>query len=67
LSPAPPAGGANVWPVTVRRRIFVGDVVEYLLDWNGVSLRARELSTRLFDDGQVVFCEVDPLHAVLLP
>jgi len=67
LSAVPAPGGVNVWPVTVRRRVFVGDVAEYLLDWKGIALRARELSTHLYDEGQQAFCHVDAAHAVLLP
>ena len=30
-----PAGALNVWPATVRRRVFQGDFTQYHVDWSG--------------------------------
>jgi iron(III) transport system ATP-binding protein len=62
-----PEGAPNAWKVTVTRRVFVGDVIEYFVNWDGIELRSRELSTKLFEEGQAIFCNVSPDHAVLLP
>lgn len=56
----------NVWDVTVRQRFFVGDLVEYHLDWQGIEIRARALSAELFDVGASVHCVVKPALARLV-
>ena len=57
----------NVWQCRILSRMFVGDFVEYELDWDGLNLRARDLSHTLYDEGQVVYCQVLPEHATILP
>ena len=66
LTDEPPDGATNVWPVEVRRRVFIGDLVQYFLDWDGLELRARQLPLTLYEEGQRVYCSVAPEHAVLL-
>ena len=55
LTAEPLVSGTNVWPTEVQSRIFLGDVVEYQLDWHGITLRARELSIHLFEETQPAF------------
>ncbi|MEO3430895.1 ABC transporter ATP-binding protein [Pelagibius sp. CAU 1746] len=62
----PPESGDNVWRMEVTHRSFVGDLMEYHLDWEGRELRARTLSSRVFDVGDKVYCSVAPEHAVLV-
>jgi len=50
LSRERPAGALNVWPATVRRRVFQGDFTQYHVDWGGRSLVIREVAT---DQAQV--------------
>jgi iron(III) transport system ATP-binding protein len=56
----------NPIPARVTRRMFVGDLVEYTLDWEGIELRARALSSELLDVGEQVFCNVAADHVVPL-
>ena len=67
LSPEPPVAADNVWKVTVKRALFVGDMVEYDLDWGGVTLRAREVSTAFFDAGTTIYASPLKLHVQPLP
>lgn len=61
-----PSSGRNIWEVTVRQRTFVGDLMEYSLDWKGLELRARTLSSQIFEIGETVYCCVSPEYAVLV-
>jgi iron(III) transport system ATP-binding protein len=63
----PPSSDMNSWPVEVRRRVFVGDLVQYVLDWNGVELRCRQLPLDLLPDGSRAWIHVDPAHIVVIP
>jgi iron(III) transport system ATP-binding protein len=66
LSRARPAGALNVWPATVRRRVFQGDFTQYHVDWSGRSLVIREVATDPVAEGETVFLVVEPRHCVLL-
>lgn len=61
-----PPSGRNIWEVTVRQRTFVGDLMEYSLDWKGLELKARTLSSQIFEIGETVYCCVSPQYAVLV-
>ena len=61
-----PAGAVNVWPATVRRRVFQGDFTQYHLEWDGRSLVVREVGSDAIDEGSTVHVTVDPRHCVLL-
>ncbi len=61
-----PPSGRNIWEVTVRQRTFVGDLMEYSLDWKGLELRARTLSSQIFEIGETIYCSVSPEYAVLV-
>lgn len=61
-----PSSGRNIWEVTVTQRTFVGDLMEYSLDWKGLELRARTLSSQIFEIGETVYCCVSPEYAVLV-
>jgi ABC-type Fe3+/spermidine/putrescine transport system ATPase subunit len=66
LSRERPAGALNVWPATVRRRVFQGDFTQYHVDWSGRSLVIREVATDPVAEGETVFLIVEPRHCVLL-
>jgi len=66
LSRERPAGALNVWPATVRRRVFQGDFTQYHVDWSGRSLVIREVATDPLAEGEAVFLIVEPRHCVLL-
>jgi len=61
-----PAGDRNVWPVTVARSIFLGDLSEIHVDWAGRQLIIRRSALDKIHEGQQVFLSVDPSRCVLL-
>ena len=61
-----PAAAVNVWPATVRRRVFQGDFTQYHVEWDGRPLVARQVTTDPVDEGDAVYLMVDPRHCVLL-
>jgi ABC-type Fe3+/spermidine/putrescine transport system ATPase subunit len=61
-----PAAVVNVWPATVRRRVFQGDFTQYHVEWDGRPLVARQVTTDPVDEGDAVYLMVDPRHCVLL-
>jgi ABC-type Fe3+/spermidine/putrescine transport system ATPase subunit len=66
LSRERPAGAVNVWPATVRRRVFQGDFTQYRLDWDGRTLVVRGVTAEPVDEGSTVYLTVEPRHCVLL-
>jgi iron(III) transport system ATP-binding protein len=40
--------------------------MEYSLDWKGLELRARTLSSQIFEIGETIYCRVSPEYAVLV-
>ena len=65
LAPERPAGERNVWPVTVKRTVFLGDLTQAHVEWGGRELVIRH--TRLpFEPGQAAFLSADPTRCVLL-
>ncbi|HEU0229680.1 MAG TPA: ABC transporter ATP-binding protein [Burkholderiaceae bacterium] len=61
-----PEGNRNVWPVTIARSIFLGDLSEIHVDWGGRRLIIRRSALDRMDEGQQVFLSVDPSRCVLL-
>jgi len=66
LSRGRPTAPVNVWPATVRRRVFQGDFTQYHLDWDGRTLVVRGVAVDPVDEGQTVYLTVEPRHCVLL-
>jgi iron(III) transport system ATP-binding protein len=56
----------NTWPVRIARRIFLGDFVQYLVEWEDRPLAVRRPPMEQFEEGDEVFLTVDPQHCVLL-
>jgi TOBE domain len=52
LDAARPAGGVNVWPVTVRRSVFLGDLTELHVAWGGRGLVVRRSAGGDLDPGR---------------
>jgi len=61
-----PTVAVNVWPATVRRRVFQGDFTQYHVEWDGRPLVVRTVATDPVAEGDVVFLSVDPGRCVLL-
>jgi iron(III) transport system ATP-binding protein len=61
-----PEGDRNVWPVTIARSIFLGDLSEIHVNWAGRKLIIRRSALDPMDAGQQVFLSVDPSRCVVL-
>jgi ABC-type Fe3+/spermidine/putrescine transport system ATPase subunit len=61
-----PAAPVNVWPATVRRRVFQGDFTQYHVEWDGRQLVVRQVTTDPVAEGEAVYLTVEPRHCVLL-
>jgi ABC-type Fe3+/spermidine/putrescine transport system ATPase subunit len=66
LSRERPAAPVNVWPATVRRRVFQGDFTQYHVEWDGRPLVVRRVAADPVAEGEAVFLYVEPRHCVLL-
>jgi len=61
-----PAGAANIWPITIRRTVFLGDVTQIHVGWGGRELIVRQTVADVFTPGQTAFLRVDPEQCILL-
>jgi iron(III) transport system ATP-binding protein len=61
-----PPGKLNIWPVTVKRAVFLGDLTQVHLDWGGKELVVRRTALDGLAEGQHAFLSVDPQRCVLL-
>jgi len=66
LGQQPRPGTVNSWPARVRQRAFLGDALEYVLEWEGRRLTARRPRGEVFEEGETVHVSVDPARCVLL-
>ena len=66
LARTAPSDDVNVWPVTVRKRVFSGDFIEYFVDWSGDEAIVRRPPTEKFDEGEQVYMWTDPQWCVVL-
>ena len=66
LSRGQPAESTNVWLGKVTRRVYLGDFVQYFVEWAGGTLSVRQLPTGLFEEGDALFIEVDPERCVFV-
>jgi hypothetical protein len=66
LSRDRPDAPVNVWPVRINRRVFLGDFVQYLVEWEDRELVVRRPPQEQFDEGEGVYLAVEPEYCVLL-
>lgn len=66
LSRQQPETSMNVWPVRINRRVFLGDFVQYGLEWGGETLTVRRPPMEQFEEGEKVYLRIAPEHCVLL-
>ena len=66
LSHAPWPESLNNWTARVKQRAFLGDSVEYILDWDGRELVARRPVSELFDEKEFVYVRAEPRRCVFL-
>jgi iron(III) transport system ATP-binding protein len=56
----------NRWTARVKQRAFLGDAIEYILDWHGRDLVARRPVGDVFAENEEVHITVEPSRCVLL-
>jgi ABC-type Fe3+/spermidine/putrescine transport system ATPase subunit len=66
LSAKSPDEPLNVWPVTVKRSVFLGDLSQIHVAWGGRELVVRQTAMSPFAEGQTVYLAISPEHCVLL-
>ena len=66
LSPEPTNTDRNVWPVTVKRAVFLGDLTQVHVDWGGRELVIRQTGMQPWSEGQPASMSADPHHCILL-
>jgi ABC-type Fe3+/spermidine/putrescine transport system ATPase subunit len=66
LSTKPPEEPFNVWPVVVKRSVFLGDLSQIHVAWGDRELIVRQTMMPEFTEGQMVYLAISPEHCVLL-
>jgi iron(III) transport system ATP-binding protein len=66
LSAAPPAVPVNVWPVTVHRAVFLGDITQLHVGWGGRDLVIRQTVADQWAEGDAAYLSIAPANCVLL-
>jgi iron(III) transport system ATP-binding protein len=66
LSALRPDAPVNVWPVVVRRSVFLGDLTQVHVDWGGRELVIRQTAAETLAPGATAYLSIDPAHCVLL-
>ena len=54
----------NQWQATVSRRILLGDIVSYIIDWPGGVLRVQSFPRDLLKEGEAIYVRIDPSYVV---
>ena len=61
-----PEGSRNVWPVTIHRAIFLGDMTQLHVIWAGREVVVRCTALDGIQAGRPAWLSVDPAHCVVL-
>jgi iron(III) transport system ATP-binding protein len=61
-----PAGDMNVWPVKIRKAVFLGDFAQLNVAWGETIVVVRRLGSDMVADGQPAWLSADPQRCVLL-
>ena len=61
-----PDAARNVWPVTIRRAVFLGDMTQLHVIWAGREVVVRCTALDGVAAGQTAWLSVDPAHCVVL-
>ena len=61
-----PAGQVNVWPVVVRRSVFLGDMTQLHVDWGGRELVTRQTVLDALTEGDAAYLSIAPSNCTLL-
>jgi len=54
----------NQWAASIRRRVLLGDIVNYTVDWPGGQLRLHTFPSELFEEGETVQLHI-PAHRAI--
>jgi len=66
LSGTRPDASFNVWPVTVKRAVFLGDLTQVYVEWGGRELVIRQTAAETLAPGASAYLSIDPAQCVLL-
>lgn len=67
LVAAPPVPGTgNVWPVTIQRSVFLGDMTQLHVDWAGREVVIRQTAAQQWQPGQHAYLTAAPENCVML-
>jgi ABC-type Fe3+/spermidine/putrescine transport system ATPase subunit len=66
LSDKPLERTFNVWPVVVKRSVFLGDLSQVHVVWGDRELVVRQTAMSQFAEGQTAYLTISPEHCVLL-
>jgi ABC-type Fe3+/spermidine/putrescine transport system ATPase subunit len=58
--------GRNVWPVTVKRSVFLGDLNQIHVDWNGRDIVLRQTARPTWREGRQAHLHARPEDCILL-
>jgi ABC-type Fe3+/spermidine/putrescine transport system ATPase subunit len=61
-----PASDVNVWPVTVLRSVFLGDISQVHVRWGDQDLIVREIARPSVTPGQTAYLHASPSQCTLL-
>jgi iron(III) transport system ATP-binding protein len=61
-----PAGSANVWPVTIIRAVFLGDITQIHVQWGQREVVVRQIGASSVAAGQTAYLRAAPEHCILL-
>jgi ABC-type Fe3+/spermidine/putrescine transport system ATPase subunit len=56
----------NVWPVVVRRTVFLGDMTQVHVEWGGRELIIRQTTADVWQEGDAAWLSISPGACVLL-
>jgi iron(III) transport system ATP-binding protein len=57
-------GASNQWPATIGRRVLLGDIVSYTVNWAGGELRVQSFPRDLFEVGETVTLHIAPNRVI---
>jgi iron(III) transport system ATP-binding protein len=66
LSDELPEQTLNVWPVVVKRSVFLGDLSQVHVAWGERELVVRQTAMSQLAEGQTAYLAISPEHCVLL-
>jgi ABC-type Fe3+/spermidine/putrescine transport system ATPase subunit len=66
LSADQPSDPVNVWPVTIIRAVFLGDITQLHVQWGSRELVVRQIGASSANAGQKAWLRAAPEHCILL-